>query len=300
MSESGGSTEILGNKGVWLVLAAAILWGTTGTVQALAPAGSSPQAIGALRLALGGSALALSAWLRGGLRLRSWPPLLTVAAGAFVALYQVTFFSAVLKTGVAVGTIVGIGSAPVFAGILEYLVRQRRPGRRWYFSTAVAVFGCLLLVLQSGDIRIDIGGVVLALAAGFSYAAYALAIKLLLPGRSPEDVTAVIFCLGAIFLSPLLVTADLTWLGQVNGWLLMLHLGLVATALSYWFFASGLKTVAASTAVTLSLAEPLTAAILGIVVVGERINVVSSLGLVLILSALVLLIVPDRVEGRRR
>ena len=289
----------MGNRGIWLILIAAILWGTTGTAQALAPAGSSPLAIGALRLALGGSALALSAWLRGGLRQRSWP-LLTVAAGAFVALYQVTFFSAVLKTGVAVGTIVGIGSAPVFAGILEYLVRQRRPGRRWYFSTAVAVFGCLLLVLQAGDIRIDVVGIILALTAGFSYAAYALAIKLLLPGRSPEDVTAVIFCLGAIFLSPLLFTADLSWLRQINGWLLMLHLGLVATALSYWFFASGLKTVAASTAVTLSLAEPLTAAILGIVVVGERINVVSSLGLVLILSALVLLIVPDRAEGRRR
>ena len=300
MSEPAGSTEILGNRGIWLILIAAILWGTTGTAQALAPAGSSPLAIGALRLALGGSALALSAWLRGGLRHRSWPPLLTIAAGAFVALYQVTFFSAVLKTGVAVGTIVGIGSAPVFAGILEYLVRQRRPGRRWYFSTAVAVFGCLLLVLQAGDIRIDGVGIVLALTAGFSYAAYALAIKLLLPGRSPEDVTAVIFCLGAIFLSPLLLMADLSWLGQINGWLLMLHLGIVATALSYWFFASGLKTVAASTAVTLSLAEPLTAAILGIVVVGERINVVSSLGLVLILSALVLLIVPDRAEGRRR
>ncbi len=300
MSEPVGSTEILGNRGIWLILIAAILWGTTGTAQALAPAGSSPLAIGALRLALGGSALALSAWLRGGLRQRSWPPLLTVAAGAFVALYQVTFFSAVLKTGVAVGTIVGIGSAPVFAGILEYLVRQRRPGRRWYFSTAVAVFGCLLLVLQAGDIRVDVVGIVLALTAGFSYAAYALAIKLLLPGRSPEDVTAVIFCLGAIFLSPLLLMADLSWLGQINGWLMMLHLGIVATALSYWFFASGLKTVAASTAVTLSLAEPLTAAILGIVVVGERINVVSSLGLVLILSALLLLIVPGRAEGRRR
>jgi DME family drug/metabolite transporter len=299
MSESVGSPQRLRNTGIWLILAAAVLWGTTGTAQALAPAGSSPQAIGALRLAIGGSALALSAYLRGGLRNLSWPPLLTIAAGAFVALYQVTFFSAVLKTGVAVGTIVGIGSAPMFAGILEYLVRKRRPARRWYFSTGVAVFGCLLLLLQSGDIRIDIVGVVLALAAGFSYAAYALAIKLLLPGRSPEDVTAVIFCLGAIFLSPLLFTADLAWLGLVNGWLLMLHLGLVATALSYWFFASGLKTVAASTAVTLSLAEPLTAAILGIVVVGERINAVSTLGLVLILSALLLLIVPGRAEGPR-
>lgn len=299
MAESVGSTGKFGSSGVWLILAAAVLWGTTGTAQALAPAESTPPVIGALRLALGGFALALSAWLRGGLRLRSWPPLLTLTAGACVALYQVTFFSAVQKTGVAAGTIVGIGSAPVFAGLLEYLVRQRRPARRWYLSTAVAVFGCLLLVLPAGEVRIDLVGVALALAAGLSYAAYALAIKLLLPGRSPEDVTAVIFCLGALFLSPLLVTADLAWLGQVNGWLMLLHLGLVATALSYWLFAAGLKTVAAATAVTLSLAEPLTATVLGLVVVGERLDAVAALGLVLILSALLLLIVPGRREGRR-
>ena len=284
------------DRGIWLILAAAVLWGTTGTSQALAPAESSPPVIGALRLVLGGGALAFSAYLRGGLRAHSWPPLLTLSAGAFVALYQVTFFWAVLKTGVAVGTIVGIGSAPVFAGVLEYVFRKRLPTRRWYFSTGIAVIGCLLLLLHSGDVRVDIVGVLLALAAGFSYASYALAIKMLLPGRSPEDVTAVIFCLGAVFLSPLLFGADLSWLGQINGWLLMLHLGILATALSYWLFASGLKTVAASTAMTLSLAEPLTAAILGIVVVGERLAFIDAIGLLLILSALLLLILPSRGE----
>lgn len=281
-------------RGTWLILAAAVLWGTTGTSQALAPPESSPEVIGALRLILGGGALAISAFLRGGLRVHSWPPLLTLAAGGFVALYQLTFFWAVLKTGVAVGTIVGIGSAPVFAGLLEYVFRRRLPSRRWYFSTGIAVMGCLLLLLQSGDVRVDMAGVLLALAAGFSYASYALTIKMLLPGRSAEDVTAVIFCLGALFLSPVLFGARLGWLAEINGWLLMLHLGILATALSYWLFASGLRSVSASTAMTLSLAEPLTAAILGIVVVGERLTVIPALGLLLILSALLLLILPSR------
>ncbi|MDP3478171.1 MAG: DMT family transporter [Desulfoprunum sp.] len=297
------TTGVFTNRGVWLILAAAVLWGTTGTSQALAPEGSSPAAIGALRLLLGGSALAVSAYLRGGLRQHSWPVILTLATGSFIALYQLSFFWAVAKTGVAVGTIVGIGSSPVFAGILEYLVRHRKPGRRWYLSTAVAIFGCLLLVLQSGDVRIDSFGILLALVAGFSYASYALGIKMLLPGRSAEDVTAVVFCLGAFLLSPILFKADLQWLGQINGWFMMLHLGLIATALSYWLFASGLATVPASTAVTLSLAEPLTAAILGVLVVGERLNMTAICGLVLILSALLLLILPTGsgyMAGRRQ
>ncbi len=283
---------LFSERGVWLILAAAVLWGTTGTSQALAPEGSSPAAIGALRLLLGGSALAVSAYLRGGLRRHSWPVVQTLAAGAFIALYQISFFGAVAKTGVAVGTIVAIGSSPVFAGILEYLFRRKKPGRRWYLSTFVAVSGCLLLLLQSGDVRVDSLGILLALTAGFSYASYALGIKMLLLGRSAEDVTAVVFCLGALFLLPVLFKADLQWLGQVNGWLMMLHLGLIATALSYWLFASGLATVPASTAVTLSLAEPMTAAVLGVLVVGERLNVTAGCGLVLILSALLLLILP--------
>lgn len=292
MKNDNHEPGLFSDRGVWLILAAAVLWGTTGTSQALAPEGSSPAAIGALRLLLGGSALAVSAYLRGGLRRQSWPVVQTLAAGGFIALYQISFFAAVAKTGVAVGTIVAIGSSPVFAGILEYLIRHKKPGGRWYLSTFVAVSGCLLLLLQSGDVRIDGLGILLALTAGFSYSSYALGIKMLLPGRSAEDVTAVVFCLGALLLSPVLFRADLHWLGQVNGWLMMLHLGLIATALSYWLFASGLATVPASTAVTLSLAEPMTAAVLGVLVVGERLNMTAGCGLFLILSALLLLILP--------
>ena len=293
MNNSKQNTGIFASRGAWLIRAAAMRWGTTGPAPALAPEGSSPAAIGALRLLLGGSALAVYAYMRGGLKLRSWPIFLPLVAGGGIALYQISFFWAVAKTGVAVGTIVAIGSSPVFAGILEYLMRKKRPGRRWYLSTLIAILGCLMLLLQSGDLRIDGSGILLALVAGFSYASYALGIKMLLPGRSAEDVTAVVFCLGALFLSPVLFTVDLKWLAEVNGWLMMLHLGLLATALSYWLFASGLASVPASTAVTLSLAEPLTAAILGVLVVGERLNMTATCGLILVLSALLLLILPS-------
>ncbi len=60
--------------GVWLILLAAMLWGTTGTSQALAPTGANPVVIGALRLAVGGAALLVLAWVRGGLRTGGrWP-----------------------------------------------------------------------------------------------------------------------------------------------------------------------------------------------------------------------------------
>lgn len=290
---------MVSDRGVWLIIASAVLWGTTGTSQALAPAASSPQAIGAVRLLVGGLSLAVIALSRGGLRRQTWPIGLTILAGFFVAAYQLCFFWGVSRTGVAVGTIVGIGSSPIFAGFLDYFFQKRTPGRRWMVSTFLAIFGCSMLLLDSRDLHIDNAGILLSTAAGFSYAAYTLVMKLMLPGKSAEDVTAVIFCTGALYLSPLLFTADLQWLALPRGWILMLHLGVLATGLAYWLFARGLQKVAVSTAVTLSLAEPMTAGILGVLVVGERLSGIAWCGLLLILSGLFVLVVPTSVYRAR-
>ncbi|MBX3015820.1 MAG: EamA family transporter, partial [Caldilineaceae bacterium] len=106
-------------RGQLLVLAATVCWGTTGTAQAFAPPNTHPLAIGAVRLAIGGVTLVLLAALRGRLRQRQgWPAGATLAAAASMALYQLCFFTGVARTGVAVGTMVAIGSAPILAGAL--------------------------------------------------------------------------------------------------------------------------------------------------------------------------------------
>ena len=291
----GSGMAQAGRGGAWFILAAAILWGTTGTSQALAPVGANPMTIGALRLAVGGLALLLLAVARGGVtKGMRWPLIPTLCAGGCIASYQLTFFAAVKTTGVAVGTMVGIGSSPVMAGILAFLVLGERPGRRWAGATALAVAGCSLLLATGGEVSVNPLGIVLALGAGLSYAAYTLAIKALLAGRSPDAVIAVAFCLGALFLAPLLVGADLSWLPSVRGAVVVLHLGLIATALSYRLFARGLQTVPVASAVTLSLAEPLTATILGVTVVGERLTLTSLGGILLIFGGLALLAVGPR------
>ena len=100
---------------------------------------------------------------------------------------------------------------------------------------------------------------------------------------------AVVFCLGAVLLSPLLFAADLAWLGQPRGLAVALHLGLIATAAAYALFARGLRAVPVATAVTLSLAEPLTAGALGVVLLGERLTGPAVLGIGLLFGGLALL-----------
>ncbi len=283
----------------WMVLAAAVLWGTTGTAQALAPVGADPISVGTLRLVIGGGALLGLARLRGDWpRLSTWPRKLTLLTALTIATYQVAFFGGVARTGVAVGTIVGIGSAPIMAGTLNWWFNGERPGRRWLGATLLAIIGCGLLILPDGQLQIDSLGVLLALGAGLSYALYTLSSKRLLVDYSPDVVMAVGFGGGALLLLPLLWGRNLNWILEPPGLLIALHLGLVATGLAYVLFGRGLKTTPAATAVTLSLAEPLTAGFLGVAVVGERLTITTMLGSGLLLAGLAWLIIPWEVIGR--
>ena len=277
-------------RGSWYVIFAAMLWGTTGTTQALAPDGAQPVIVGTVRLVLGGVMLMVYALMRGDLRDgKRWSSRSTIPAALSMAAYQLFFFTGVAKTGVAVGTIVGIGSAPIMTGLLGYLVLGERPDRKWGAATVLAILGCGLLIASGESIHIDIPGILLALGAGFSYAIFTLVSKELLEDHPPEAVMAVAFFLGAVLLFPFFFRADLAWLFQPPGLVVGLWLGFVTVTIAYTLFARGLRLLPVATAGTLTLAEPLTAGTLGVLLLGERITPLAFLGIVLIFTGLVML-----------
>ena len=276
------------NKGAILVIAAAVLWGTTGTAQALAPVGAHPIVVGTMRLMIGGLTILLFARVQGGLSLDRPLPIPAILIGGLTdATYQLCFFAAVRRTGVVVGTIVAIGSSPVMAGLLDIFVERRPPRGIWYIATAMAVTGCMFLTAASStSLTVDDIGVLLALGAGLSYAIYAICSKRLLRRYPPDTVMSVIFCLGALILSPILIWGRTTWLFEPAGFLAALHLGVIATGFSYILYARGLKLISVSRAVSLSLAEPLTAGLLGLLVLGEQLTPMTILGILLLLGGL--------------
>src|SRR6478735_7235476 len=253
------------------VLLASLCFGTTGTAQALGPAGLSPAGVGAARILVGGALLVLVALLSNGLRGLPRRPLILAALA--VAAYQLAFFAAVADTGVAVGTIVALGSAPALAGALEWAVERRAPTRAWAGATALACAGVAMLALAGADASISVPGVALALIAGASYAGYTYSAKQMLhAGHAPETVMAGAFGVGAVVLLPVLFITGAGWLGTTDGFLLALFLGLVPTAGAYLLFARGLKRLSAAETATLTLAEPLTATLLGVIVLSETLN----------------------------
>ncbi|MGD8604409.1 MAG: EamA family transporter [Anaerolineales bacterium] len=277
--------------GSLLVLGAAVLWGTTGTAQALAPDSATPLIVGAIRMAIGGAALLVIALARGAFSQSQgiWSLKAIALGGLGLAAYQITFFSGVARTGVAIGTLVAIGSAPILAGLAETLIDRRPPGKYWGIATLMGILGAALLVTSGSSLSLDLAGMALAIGAGGSYALYTLASKRLLRHHSPDAAMAVVFCLAGVLMAPVFLTQPTAWMGETRGWLVALHLGLITTALAYVLYGRGLKETSVSSTVTLSLAEPLTAALLGVFFLGEPFTLQAVAGAALIFLGLLLL-----------
>ncbi|WHT20755.1 EamA family transporter [Crossiella sp. CA-258035] len=292
-----------------LVLTAAVLFGTTGTAQALGPTGLDPLTVGSARVALAGALLLGLALLRGafrGLPRASWPLVVVGAAG--VALFQVGFFSGVSMAGVAVGTITALGSCPVWTGLVQWLVTRERPSGTWLAATALAVAGVGTLVLASpsgtGNAADAALGAALALAAGLGYAVYTVcAARMISAGQRSDGVMGLLFAGGGLVLLPMLLWR---WPGGLDGgdpaWLSGLavvgYLVLVPTVLAYLLFGAGLRVLPAATVATLTLAEPVVAALLGVLVLGEPFTAGGGIGALLVLAGLGLLALPSRAKRR--
>jgi DME family drug/metabolite transporter len=294
-------------EGTVAILAGAAAWGSTGTAAHFAPAGASSASIGAARIVLGGALLlvnavrttagrrAVAALLSGTGRSRAALALAAVSVGG----YQICFFTAVRITGVAIGTVVAIGSAPVFTGGLSWLTGGSRPGRTWMLATAAAVAGCAVLVTGGQSSGARPAGIVLALAAGLCYAVYAVvAARFISAGRPESAVMGVIFGGAGVLLVPVLAVSSPGWLLTGRGIAVTAYLGVVTTALAYLLYGRGLRTVPAPIAVTLGLAEPVVAAILGVTVVGERLTGSDIAGLALVGLALAALVLGSPPAGQ--
>lgn len=290
--------------GVLFVLAASVLWGTTGTAATFAPE-VSPLAIGAAAMGLGGllqaafaarSVTAFAPSLR-----KRWP---TVALGSLaVATYPLAFYSSMHLAGVAVGTVVSIGSAPLASAVIERIVDKRRFTGRWAAGAGLGLSGAVLLCFaesgHSGPASAsDPGwstpaGIGLGLVAGLTYALYSWAAhRLINIGVPSSGVMGTVFGLGGVLLMPVLASTGAPFLASWQNLAVGMYMALIPMFAGYVLFGWGLARVRASTATTISLTETVVAAILAVVVVGERLPAQAWVGAGLVLGSLFVLTLP--------
>ena len=277
-------------RGLLFIVLAAALWGTTGTAQALGPVASDPVAVGVARVVVAAPALALIARFTPGALTPGpgvWKP--SVVAGTAMTAYQPLFFTAVAETGVALGTVITIGSAPLLAGLLAWAVDDETPPMRWWPATVLGIAGVVMIALSEQAMGVEGLGVLMAVGAGLSFAIYIVASRRVIDRAGATAGTARVFAIAALLSLPLLLRADLSWVTAPAGWIMAVHLGLIATALAYMLFSLGIRTTRSSTAATASLAEPVTATMLGVLLLGETPGASGWSGILLILAGLTLL-----------
>ncbi|MCU1400304.1 MAG: multidrug transporter [Acidimicrobiales bacterium] len=243
-----------------------------------------------MRLLVGGITLAAVALVDGRRPSELTPHRGPLAAGAVaVALYQICFFTGTTRTGVALATVTALGSAPVFAGLIDAIVLRRPPNLRWLAGTGAAVVGIALIAGGQPAARTDVVGILAALGAGLAWAMYAMiGRQRIAAGLSPTACMAAMFVGGAVMSAPMLAVGTTTWILTPNGVALALYLGVITVGIVYTCVGWGLATLSAPTVVTLTLAEPVTAALLATLVLHQVIGVVGALGIATVSAALVI------------
>lgn len=286
--------------GFTAILLAAFLWGTTGTVASFAP-NLSPLAIGAAAMGGGGllqAILARKSIINHLTHINSNLNILIVGVIS-VFIYPLAFYSSMYLAGITIGTVVSIGTAPLFTALLERCFDKKKLSMIWFISFISGLIGVIFLSI--GESSSDISskaiannekllGIILGVFAGLSYALYSsVAKKLIEQGMDAKASMGLIFGFASLLLLPTLFITGTNLFEQKMNIYVVAYMMLIPMFLGYVLFGYGLKTVPASKAITLTLFEPLVAALLAIVLVGEKLAPIGWVGMIFISLCLVLL-----------
>ena len=286
---SDSKTNKHAGRSVGLSLLGNGLAGTAGTVAAIYAINTPSPVIGFVRLFIGAITLLILAPFLGG-KLSQLPRLITRPGvwimGASSASYQVFFFASVDRTGVATAALITVGCIPVSAGIVGWIFLRERPSKIWYISTAIAISG--LVVASLGELQTnDATGIIFAVIAGSGIGAYINAAKIeVRAGGHSTQLPGMAFLLGSIGLF-FVVRSDLLqmeWTTQTI--LLAIYLGAVTMGIANGIQIVGLRGISPGVASTMMLADPVTAAVLGVVVLGEEVTLNGTVGLILVVIGL--------------
>lgn len=215
-----------------------------------------------------------------------------------VAVYPLAFYGSMRLAGITIGTVVTIGSAPLLSALLEFIFDKQKLSLRWLVGAELGIIGMALL--SASEQHQDSGnhtllGLGLGLIAGFTYALYSwTARKLMLQHIGAKAAMGATFGLGAVFLLPVLLWTGAPLLASWNNFAVGLYMATVPMFLGYLCFGYGLARINASTAITITLFEPVVAALLAVFVINERLTSQGWLGIALILLCLVFITLPTK------
>ncbi|MFE6759825.1 DMT family transporter [Streptomyces sp. NPDC057684] len=296
MSPAGAAPLLPVGRGLLYLVVAGAAWGTAGAAASLVFRASDlgPAALSFWRC-LGGLALLLVARALRPRRTRpAAVPRLRKAVrigvtGIALSVFQTAYFAGVQATGLAVATVVTLGAGPVLIALGARLTMGERLGGGGLSAALGALTGLAVLVLGGGGAAVRPAGVAWALVSAAGYAVMTLLTRWFgRDGRSGGQLDTVLtFAVAAVSLLPLGALEGLvphtSQPLQVLG--MLVYIASVPTALAYALYFSGAAVVRSATVSVIMLLEPVSAAVIAVVLLGERLTAPTVAGTVLMLAA---------------
>lgn len=288
--------------GFWLVTGAAILWGTIGVAtQAIYTLDSTTSLfLNLARMVVATPVLLVACWQVVGrtmfrIQRRDWGVM--VLSGTLLAISHSAYFAAIHYTGVTIATLLTICIAPLVVSGLSVLLKFETLTRRMVVALMCALVGSVLLVgfhSPEGTHYDLLLGTAFSLVAAVSYASVIICGRFLAAGYHPLQVTTVMFGAGTVVLGLVNWVSGMVVVHTAPGWLLVVYLGLVPTALAYFLLQKGLRTISATAASIVGMLDPLVAAVLAWKLFGETLAATGIAGAGLLILSILLLSVEKR------
>ena len=282
--------------GPLLIILAGCFWGSMGIfVRRLTAFGFSSVQIVAIRVTL--AALFFCALLlikdRSGFRIapRDIPLFLGLGFGS-ILFFTVCYFTAITLMTLSAAAIL-LYTSPIWIMLMSVLFFREKLNGKKLTALTLAFAGCVLVSGISGE-GITLTGLLAGLGSGLGYGLYSILGTVALRKYSPYTVTAYTFLFAAagswLICGPADMISKFAAAPDLVSLLLFCGLtALVTAVIPFLFYTLGLRTVEASRAGILATVEPMVATLIGIMVFSEQLTLLSGLGILLILSAVVLL-----------
>jgi drug/metabolite transporter (DMT)-like permease len=228
-------------------------------------------------------------------------------------------FTVCMLLGVSMTTAVSAGvimaAIPTVVALLSWVFLRERIGLRVWAAIGFAVAGIALFSLSKSELSANASkgletdfsyspvwlGNLLVFGAVVCEASYAVIGKKLTGSLSPRRITGLINLWGLALMTPFGLYAAWAFdFGSVHPgiWLLLVFYALAASVWTVWLWMSGLKTVPVARAGVFTVMLPISAALVGVLVLGERLSNVQVLAFGLCLVGVVLATLPGQVNAK--
>ena len=279
-----------------LIILAGCFWGSMGIfVRKLGTYGFSPIQIVSIRVTLAALIFAMVLFIKDrkgfGISIRDLPLFLGLGFGS-ILFFTVCYFTAITMMPLSAAAIL-LYTSPIWIMLMSVIFFHEKLDRKKLTALVLAFAGCVMVSGISGE-GMTLTGLAVGLGSGIGYGLYSILGTVALRRYSPYTVTTYTFIFAAIGSWIISRPADLfdkfSNAADCGGLMAFCFLtALITAVIPFLAYTLGLKSVEASKAGIIATIEPMVATLIGIVIFSEPLTVWSGSGILLILSAVIIL-----------